>query len=541
MAIGAALTGLRNVGSRLFAKKASEESAKQIAKEGAKKGLASTLARDTAIGGGLSGAISAADGNDAGQVVNDIATGAGLSAGLGAGWRSGKNAFNAVSQSGFKEFGKNAVIPALKNVVKFAPKHPIAIGGALLAADAADSYFNDRPSAAKGLWDMAVGAYMPGDNSHAQFERGMESLKEKSNSLFGTNFATPLKDIEDSNKVFEARKKGLLDKDGNLPKNLQNRRVKAADIAKMKSRDAVGVQKQQQASQDYNAMPLPQINTLTPEQVAQVTNGSDEVGKWRPGGDGTGVIKRSDGTYAHVRPYSAEEQAARDRNYEDHISDQVNQYMLNALSMSQSPFVSPQRAAMYADEALGLRSVMNGLAARGAAGNAGARASSTSQNQWDTRLQESVKRTQEHAKLAAKDQDNKENALLEAALLTENLHDPEMFDEITPGDMKSLYKHEAGKRAAIDSNAAIKKQLGLKYGLQDLYMGNTPFENFANALYPFDVLYEPRPVINDGSLLGDTGVKTENLSPLARSYIQEQAIRNSPYLYEGLRQLNNKG
>lgn len=530
----ALLAGLRAAGSRLFAKKAAEEATKETAK----RGLVGTMARDAAIGGGLSGAASAADGNDAGQVISDVATGATLGAGLSAGLRGGKNAVKAVNASGFKEFGKNTIVPALKNGLAFIPKNPIAIAAGGIALDAADSYFNDRPSAAKGLWDFGVGALTTGDASHAQFERGMESLKEKSNSLFGTNFATPLKDIEDSNKVFEASKKGLLDKNGNLPKNLQNRRVKAADIAKMKPRDAAGVQ-QQQVSQDYNAMPLPQVNTLTPEQVAQVTNGSDEVGKWRPGGDGTGVVKRSDGTYAHVRPYSAEEQAARDRNYEDHISDQVNQYMLNALSMSQSPFVSPQRAAMYADEALGLRSVMNN-AGRLVGGNANARASA-SQNQWDTRLQDSVKRLGDHAKLAAKDQDNKENALLEASLLTENLHDPEMFNEITPGDMKSLYKHEAGKRAALDANAAIKKQLGLKYGLQDLYMGNTPFENFANALYPFSVLYEPRPVINDGSWLGDTGVKTENLTPLARNYIQEQAIRNSPYLYEGLRQLNNKG
>lgn len=530
MAVAPILNGLRSAGSRVFAKKAAEETAK--------RGLVGTMARDAAIGGGLSGAVSAADGNDAGQVVKDIATGAGLSAGLGGAARGLKKGMNAAKTSSFKEFGKNAVVPALKNAAAFPLKHPIATAALGIGLDAADSYFNDRPSAFKGLWDIGVGTLPFGDNRHARFERGMESLKEKSNSLFGTNFATPLKDIEDSNKVFEASKKGLLDKDGNLPKNLQNRRVKAADIAKMKPRDAAGVQQQQ--TQDYNAMPLPQVNTLTPEQVAQVTNGSNEVGKWRPGGDGTGVIKRSDGTYAHVRPYSAEEQAARDRNYEDHISDQVNQYMLNALSMSQSPFVSPQRAALYADEALGLRSVMNGLAARAAGGGAGARASA-SQNQWDTRLQNSMDRIQDHAKLAAKDQDGKDNALLEASLLTENQHDPEMFNEITPGDMKSLYKHEAGKRAAIDSNAAIKKQLGLKYGLQDLYMGNTPFENFANALYPFDVLYEPRPVINDGSWLGDTGVKTDNLSPLARKYIQEQAIQNSPYLYEGLRQLNNKG
>ncbi len=550
---------------------------KEAVKTGTKKvvGLwqntAKPIARDAAISGGFGGGISMMDGNDPSQVMGDAVQSAVMGAGIG---MAGRAAGNKISQMRGKVAEKGSakqtasniwnnkkyygqkLASALGNAAMLAPRHPLVTSGLLLAADGADSLLGDRPSAVKGVWDIAAGGLANGvgrlvndkweQEGNAYIDRGVEALAEKSNAWLGTDFATPSKDIEESNKVFEASKKGMLDENGKLPKNLQSRRVKAKDIQNMKSKKELAEHdaKMKQLGQQglYQQMPEPQVYNLTPEQVATVTGGSDDPGKWRPGENGSGVVKRSDGTYAYVRPYTAEEQAAQDKAYEDHISNQVNQYMLNALSMSQSPFVSPKRAAMYADTALGLRSLMMGAGARNATASAAAAKAAAAQDaQWNNQLVKSVERgVIDHSNKAAKDADNKENAQMEAALITEAQQDPEMFNEIQPGDIKSLYKHEAGKRAEIDANAALKKQFGIQKGLRDVYMGNSGWQNFVNATWPFGVVYPPNPVLNNDSWLGDSPIDLDKLSGPARQMIEAHAIGNTPYYFNPeLKKLRN--
>lgn len=268
-------------------------------------------------------------------------------------------------------------------------------------------------------------------------------------------------------------------------------------------------QKQQQKKQQQQQIPVgPQVRQISKKEAKYLTRNSNDPGKWRPGPDGSGLIKRSDGSFVRVRPSTDEEKAAQDRNYENHIKDQVDQYMLNALSLSQSPFVSPQRAAMYADQALGLRSVMGG---GGGINNLQAMKLAAAQDATNRQIMEnSLKRQDANLELQHKDDPQG----LAAAKMKKGM-EAEQFRDVDITNPVALRNYEAAMMMQDGMQKAIDDSLGHnRKSINDLTLGNSNWQHGVNMFtnwFRDTPWYPPQPVINDGRfLLGDTPVVGPN-------------------------------
>lgn len=545
-------------------KKAATETAEEVAKQGLMRRGWEAAKPDKwdAISAGAGAATAMTEGGDFGDVASGALQGYGASKMLGGagnaikkGWQNKGQAWNKVSNYARTPGAIKGDLAKLGLGAASLVVNPYAWGTAI-AADAAHSLYSDAPMATTGaLKALGGGAQALAGKAISNedwqrsgndlFERGIEAIKDKSNTLFGTEFTTPLKDIEEHNKIFEATKKGLLDEKGNLPKNLQKRTVKAEDIANMKSAKETAEEKkqQEQATNHHDKMPVPQVNTLTPEQVAQVTNGSDNVGKWRPGPDGSGVIKRSDGTYAHVRPYTQEEQAARDRQYNDHINDQVNQYMLDYLSKAGSSLYSPRERAIYADLALGLRSVMGGGAGGSGAGSASGLQAMKFAAAQDAQAQKNLSDslTREEARI---EKDNKENPVLRDKALM-NLKTNNGLRSVNPLDAVAIREAEAGGQLDEMINKAIYEQTGdPSLDRRDAYFATPGWAhpiNQVSSWFTSEPYIKPRPVINTGGFFEPKTIDMSNLLKEGRAKLIADSMLASGYSLKQVEEMLHTG
>lgn len=371
---------------------------------------------------------------------------------------------------------------------------------------------NSKPSALYGLSDMiygaadtagqALGAIIP---NHPNFGKTPEATQfKKGYDEFGRAAFETINDVASdlslglipNMREQEAEKAAML--------AVENQRIADYKAGKLTAEQTLVNQSknQQPKTQNrFNPMPLPQINTLTAEQVAQVTNGSDEPSKWRVGGDGSGVIKRSDGTYAHVRALTQDEQAARDKQYEEYINDQAKQYMLDYMSKANSSLYSPQERAIYANLALGLHSAM---ANRNSAANA---AKTAAQNTAEQKaLADSLKRQEEQIE---NDETYKDDPQGKNIALKNLQKDKAIFKGVDPNNPVEIRNAQARMLNDRMANDHIRRNFGAQYDLRDVFMDYPLWAHVVNGVtspLTDEPWIKPRPVINTGGWFGNSTV-----------------------------------